>query len=375
MRDLNPVNGLPFSQNARPFLYGGELDAVAAVLDSGQYGHGEVTEHFERAVADLLGVPDVVAVASGTAALHMALAVANIGPGDEVIVPSMTFCATVQAIRACGARARFAEVSPDTLCITGRDVMDTLTPSTRAVVPVLYGGRAADLSDIHETLADRGIAIVEDAAHAFGSRYGGGRVGAAGLLTCFSFGPIKNVTCGQGGALVPRTPEEAMRVRRMRLLGMAESPAERARSASYRVEGFGVRAHLSQINAAIGLAQLANFPVLEAKRKQLWRQYESALTSVSGVRLVDVDVDRSVPSLCAVRVPDRDRVFHALQACGIGAGVHYPPNHLQPAFARWHRPLPVTERIGEEILTLPFHQLMGADEVRTVVSALEGALR
>jgi dTDP-4-amino-4,6-dideoxygalactose transaminase len=375
MRDVNPMRGRAFSQNSRPYLYGGELEAVAAVLDSGQYGHGEVTERFERAVADFLRVPDVVAVATGTAALHIALAAAGVGPGDEVIVPSMTFCATVQAILACGAQPRFAEVNPATLCITSADVMDALTSRTRAVLPVLYGGRAVDLSDVHEVLTDRGVTIVEDAAHAFGSYNSAERVGSAGLLTCFSFGPIKNLTCGQGGALVPRTPEEARRARHMRLLGMVESPVERARSATYHVEHFGMRAHMSQINAAIGLTQLSRFPEAEAQRRRLWRAYAAVLKDVPGVRLIDVDVEHSVPSLCAVLVPDRDRIFQALLARGVGVGTHYPPNHLQIAFAAWRRPLPVTEHIGEEILTLPFHQRMDTDDVCAVVSALDEALR
>ncbi|MFF8845880.1 DegT/DnrJ/EryC1/StrS family aminotransferase [Streptomyces sp. NPDC015127] len=365
----------PATQNARPFLHGAELEAVRTVLDSGQYGHGEVTERFEQALAAFLGVPDVVAVASGTAALHIGLVAAGIGPGDEVIVPSMTFCATVQAIEATGARPRFAEVDPDTLCITSQNVLEAITPATRAVMPVLYGGRPVDLTAIHGELAIRNITIVEDAAHAFGSFCGSRRVGATGLVTCFSFGPIKNLTCGQGGAIVPRSLEEATHARRMRLLGMVEPPAERARSTSYRVEGFGLRAQMSQINAAIGLVQLEYFPTMEAQRKDLWRDYTRALKNVDGVALVDVDVEQSVPSLCAVRVPGRDRVFEIMRSRDIGVGAHYPPNHLQPAFSRWHRPLPVTEQIGSEIMTLPFHPAMGPHEVSAVVSALEGALR
>jgi dTDP-4-amino-4,6-dideoxygalactose transaminase len=375
MRDLNPLHGPAYSRNARPYLYGDELNAVAAVLDTGQYGHGEVTEQFERALADFLGIEDVVAVANGTTALHIALAVAGVGPGDEVVVPSMTFCATVQAILACGAEPRFAEVDPASMCMTAANVREALTPSTRAVMPVLYGGRAVDLSEVREELDDRGIVVVEDAAHAFGSWAGDVRVGAAGHLTCFSFGPIKNLTCGQGGALVPRNTQEVEHARHMRLLGMVESPAERARSTAYRVQGVGVRGHLSQINAAIGLAQLARFPAGAAKRADLWRSYEAALDGVAETRLIDVDVARSVPSMCAVLVADRDRVFHALQQRGIGVGTHYPPNHLQPAFAACHRPLPVTERLGREILTLPFHQAMETEDVAAVVTALKGALR
>ncbi|MFI2184588.1 DegT/DnrJ/EryC1/StrS family aminotransferase [Streptomyces sioyaensis] len=376
MSELNPMATAPYAQNARPFLYGGELEGIAEVLASGQYGHGDVTEQFERALADFLGVDDVMAVASGTAALHIALTVAGIGPGDEVIVPSMTFCATVQAILACGAHPRFAEVDPATLCLRPRDVMDALTPRTRAVLPVLYGGRAVDLSDIREALDEREIVVVEDAAHAFGSYRGTARVGSTGdALTCFSFGPIKTLTCGQGGALVPRNPGQATRARRMRLLGMAESPAERARHITYHVEGFGLRAHLSQINAVIGLAQLKHFPALEAQRKELWRAYAEALDDATGVHLVDVDVERSVPTLCAVRVPERDQVFTALRDQGIGVGTHYPPNHLQDAFRRWRRPLLITEQIGNEILTLPFHQMMTTDDVRFVAKAVREVLR
>ncbi|NEB75980.1 DegT/DnrJ/EryC1/StrS family aminotransferase [Streptomyces sp. SID14478] len=369
------MNGASFAQNARPFLYGGEEEAVQAVLASGQYGHGEVTERFERAVADFLGVDDVVAVASGTVALHLALAVAGIGPGDEVIVPSMTFCASVQAICATGATPRFAEVNAGSLCAGPEEISDALTPATRAVVPVLYGGRAVDLTPLRDELGARSIVLVEDAAHAFGSRTHGRYVGATGQLTCFSFGPIKNLTCGQGGAIVPRSAQEAEQVRRMRLLGMTESPDERARSVSYTVSGPGLRAHLSQLNAAIGLAQLPHFPQMATARRTLWCHYAQALDGVPGIEVVDVQVGASVPSLFAVQVPYREHVFTALRDNGIGVGTHYPPNHLQPAFARWRRPLPVTERIGKRILTLPFHPKMTGHDVETVAEAVRGALR
>ncbi|MEW2573264.1 aminotransferase class I/II-fold pyridoxal phosphate-dependent enzyme, partial [Streptomyces sp. NPDC047070] len=144
-------------RNASPYLYGEEAAAVAQVLKSGQYGHSEVTEKFEREVAAYLDVPEIVAVESGTAALHLALLAAGIGNGDEVVVPSLTFAASVQAIVAAGARPRFAEIDPDTLCVTGASVLEALTPDTRAVMPVLYGGRAVDLTDVALVLAGRGI--------------------------------------------------------------------------------------------------------------------------------------------------------------------------------------------------------------------------
>lgn len=361
-------------RNASPYLYGQEAAAVAHVLESGQYGHTSVTEEFEQKVAEFLGVHDAVAVTSGTAALHTALLATKTGPGDEVIVPSMTFCSTIQAILAVGATPRFIEIDPATLCVDHQLVLEAVTANTAAVIPVLFGGRAVDLSPIHGELAERGIAIVEDAAHAFGSRNGPRRVGATGALTCFSFGPIKNLTCGQGGMVIPRTPEEADTIRRLRLLGVTQSQAERANITTYQVDSFGLRYQLSGLNAAIGLAQLDHFATAETTRRQLWRIYQDALRSLGDVTLVDVDVENTVPHLCQVRVSHRDQVFAALRSRGIGAGVHYPPNHLQPAFARWRRPLPVTEQAGREILSLPFHQHLTEDDIHQVVSALGQAV-
>jgi dTDP-4-amino-4,6-dideoxygalactose transaminase len=261
----------PVSRNALPYLHGHEADAVARVLATGHYTHGPETELFERELAAFLGVPDVVAVSFGTAALHIALLAAGTGPGDEVVVPSFTFCATVQAILACGATPRFADTDPATLCVTAGDILEALTPATRAVMPVLYGGRAVDLTSIAAELADRGITVVEDAAHAFGSFSGERRVGSTGVLTCFSFDPIKNLTCGEGGALVPRGPAEADRARRIRDLGIAQSRDQRSAAVDYTVETFGLRAHLPAVNAAIGRAQLACFAETAQRRQQLWR--------------------------------------------------------------------------------------------------------
>jgi len=364
------------SRNALPCLHGCEAVAVARVLASGHYTHGPETELFEQELAAFLGVPDVVAVASGTAALHIALLAAGIGPGDEVVVPSFTFCATIQAILACGAVPRFADINPATLCVTADGILQAVTPATRAVMPVLYGGRAVDLAGIAAELADRGITVIEDAAHAFGSFSGERRVGSAGALTCFSFDPIKNLTCGEGGALVPRGPAEAERARRIRDLGITQSRDQRSAAVSYTVETFGLRAHLPAVNAAIGRAQLACFPETAGRRQRLWRAYREALDGLDGVTLVDVDVDRTVPFNCVVRIAARrDEVFTRLRAQGAGAGVHYPPNHLQPAFTAWHRPLPRTELAGRQVLSLPFHPALSPRDAARVAGLLREALR
>ncbi|MGA5635042.1 DegT/DnrJ/EryC1/StrS family aminotransferase [Streptomyces lydicamycinicus] len=364
------------SHNARPYLYGGEEAALTDALRARQYNHGPVTEEFEQAIATYLGVPETVAVASGTAALHVGLLATGVGPGHEVIVPSFTFCATIQAILATGARPRFIEVNPGTGCVEPSEVLAALTPRTRAVMPVLYGGRAVDLAAARPALDEQGVTVVEDAAQAFGSWQGEHRVGATGVVTCFSFGPIKNLTCGLGGAIVPRTPLEADTCRRLRGLGIVESAARRAEATTYRVDGFGMRVQMSPLNAAVGLVQLRHFHEAETRRRELWRAYAAALNGIDSVALVDADVDRTVPPLCAVRIPDgrRDRVFRALRDRGIGVGVHYPPNHTQPAFSPWYRPLPVTERLGREIMTLPFHQHLTLADADHAAGELRRAL-
>jgi dTDP-4-amino-4,6-dideoxygalactose transaminase len=363
------------ARNAKPYLHGPERDAVLAVLASGTYGHGPETEQFEQELARFLGVPDVVCAATGTAALQIALLTAGIGPGDEVVVPSFTFCASIQAILACGAHPRFADIDPSTLCTTPQDLLDAITPATRAVMPVLYGGRAIDLTGISQELDAREITVIEDAAHAFGSSSGPRLIGSNDkVLTCFSFDPIKNLTCGEGGAIVPRNPAQAARARTLRCLGITQSLHDRQQSVSYAVAAEGLRAHLPAINAAIGRVQLARFPAVAARRKQLWSAYQAALTGISGITLADVDIANTVPFNCVVLVPDRDRVFAGMRAAGIGVGVHYPPNHLQPAFTAWRRPLPRTEEAAARVLSLPFHPALTDDDLQAVTTSLKEAL-
>ncbi|MGF6888068.1 dTDP-4-amino-4,6-dideoxygalactose transaminase [Nocardia sp. GAS34] len=370
---LPRTESLAVARNAGPYLHGPETTALTAALEAGQYGHNTETEVFEQELAEFLGVADVVTAHRGTAALHMALMAAGIERGDEVVVPSQTFCATVHAIRAAGGVPRFADLDPATQCVTPETVEAAITAHTRAVLPVFYGGRAVDLTELR--LADRDIAVVEDAAHAFGSRHRDGRrVGATGQLTCFSFGPIKNITSIEGGAVVARNRREAERLRAMRTLGIRASQLTRIRTTDYRVDGAGLPYHLSAVHAAVGRVQLAHFDHIVDRRKSLWRSYSQALAQLEGVRLVDVDIDNTVPFNLVVRVGDRDQVFARMKAAGIGVGVHYPPNHTQPAFERWHRRLPTTEQSATQLLSLPFHPAMTDTDVTTVAAALADAL-
>ncbi|MFI9423356.1 DegT/DnrJ/EryC1/StrS family aminotransferase [Streptomyces achromogenes] len=354
--------------NARPYLHGPETIAMARAVEAGQYGHGPQADAFERELADYLEVDDVVVVSSATMGIHLALQACGVGPGTEVIVPSQTFAATIQPIVALGAAPRFIDHAPDTLCVEPAAVQEAITPATRAVVPVLYGGRPVDLTSIGPELRRRNIHVVEDAAQAFGSRRTKGPA-----TTVYSFGPIKQLTALVGGAIVPRTREEAATLRQMRSLGITSSQAHRIRTTTYTVQGPGLRGVMPDVNAAVGRVQLARFDGIAARRIALWNVYAQALRGAPGVTLVDVGAD-AVPFNCVVRVPGRDRVHRVMRDRGIGVGVHYPPNHLQPAFARWTRPLPVTERIAGEILSLPFHPAMTPDDARWTAAALLEAL-
>ncbi|MFF2013847.1 DegT/DnrJ/EryC1/StrS family aminotransferase [Streptomyces sp. NPDC058195] len=356
-------------RNARPYLHGPETAAMAAAVEAGQYGHGPQADLFEQELAHYLGVPDVVAVSSATVGIHLALQACGVGPGTEVIVPSQTFAATIQPIVALGAAPRFIDHAPGTLCVEPQAVREAITPATRAVLPVLYGGRPVDLSAIATELRSRNIHIVEDAAQAFGSR----RTDQPARTTVYSFGPIKQLTALVGGAVVPRSGQEAETLRQMRFLGITSSQTDRIRTTTYSVRGPGLRGVLPDINAAVGRVQLARFNEVAALRTALWKAYAQALHGASGVALVDAGED-AVPFNCVVRVSGRDRVHRIMRDRGIGVGVHYPPNHLQPAFAQWTRPLPVTEQAAREILSLPFHPAMTPDDARWTAGALLDAL-
>jgi len=360
---------------ARPSVGDDEAAAVAEVLASGWLGSGPKSRAFEEALAEVLGVEHVVVVANGTAAIHVALEAFGLGAGDEVIVPSLTFAACVQAILATGARPVFAEIERDTVCIDVDDAAARVTSRTKAIVPVHYGGRPCNL----DALTEIGPLVISDAAHAFGSTYRGRPVATYGDASTFSFDPIKTITCGEGGAVALHDADIAQRIRRLRVLGIDTEGYARANAQRFHgqvVVDHGFRYHLSDINAAIGLEQLKKYEWLRDRRRAILARYQEALREVDGVALLDADPAEVVPFHFVLRVlRDRDGVLAALREGGIAAGVHYPPNHLQPAFAEFEEgPLPVTEEVGNQILTLPLFPDLSDEQVDFVCETLVAAL-
>ncbi len=371
--------GIPSIVVHKPSIGPEEIAAVVEVCAAGWLGMGEVTDTFEQRLREIVGVRHAVGVQSGTAALHLALEAVGAGPGDEVIVPSFTFAASVQAILMAGARPVFCEVDLDTLGIDVEDALGRVTPSTKAILPVDYGGVACDYDRLLAETRPRGIAVVADAAHSFGSTYQGRAVGTLADVTCFSFDATKSVTCGDGGAVVTDDDEVARHCLATRNLGIAQSPWTRMLSRrpwSYDVTGPGYRYRLGNLNAAIGLVQLDRLDEFRARKREIVERYDSALADCPGIAFPNRRGDETLHFLYVIRVLDgrRDDLLDHLAERSVQGWVHFTPNHLQPAFAEYRVPLPETERVFGEVVTLPLHMQLTDDDVERVVEGVRSFL-
>ena len=368
----------------RPAVGIEERDAVGRVLESRWLGRGALSDRFETRLQQVIGARHVLAVNTGTSALHLSLACLDLKAGDQVLLPSLSFAACAQAVLMAGATPVFCEVREDTLNLDPADLERRLTPRSRAVMPVHFGGLPCQMDAITDIATTAGLAVVEDAAHAFGSTYRGRPVGTLGDLAAFSFDPIKNITCGEGGAVATGVEEYADRIRLMRNLGIdrdgwtrVAAPAGhdgRSGDWGYAVSTIGFRYHLPDLNAAIGLTQLDRYGHMCARKRQVIAQYDAAFQDLDGLALLVHDLEHTFPFFYVLRVLGgrREALMGHLTTHGVGSGVHYMPNHLQPLFAAGgQKSLPRTERIFGEILTLPLFADITDREVETVVSAVE----
>ena len=361
----------------KPSLGEEEFQAVKEVMQSGWIGLGPKTQEFEEKFAAYVGTKYAVGLNSGTAALHLALMGCNIRPGDEVIVPSLTFVSTVHAIRYLGARPIFADVNEDTLCINVEDVSHKISSRVRALVPVHYGGHPCDMDELHALADARGILIVEDAAHACGSTYKDHRVGSLSYATCFSFHAVKNLAMGEGGAITTNDARLNDFVRKARWVGInkdtwARSSDLRTYGWYYEVEELGFKYHLSDIPAAIGIVQLQKLETTNARRRELVSRYNSALSSVPWIT-TPICRDH-VLSAChnyVIKTDYRDRLNLYLKDKGIATGVHYMPIHLHPVYKSYQADVPVTERVWRKLLTLPLYPDLTDEEVDYILTSIK----
>ena len=365
----------------KPWLGDEEAQAAAQAEASGWVAQGPRVREFEEAFAAAIGVPHAVAVSSCTTALHLAMVAAGIGPGDEVVVPSLSFIATANAVRYVGARPVFADVDLATQNLTPQTVEPHLSARTRAVILVDQAGIPADLDAMRALCDSRGITVVEDAACAAGATYRGRPVGAGADLTAFSFHPRKLLTTGEGGMLTTSDGGVAARLRRLREHGMDVSAADRHRSQQPVIEHYtelGFNFRMTDIQAAIGLVQLRKLGQLVARRRALAHRYAELLSGLPGLLLAaDPPYGTTnfqsfwvlLPQESAAR---RDDLMRAFAEAGVSVRRGIMAAHLEPAYADVKATLPVTERLTHGSLILPlFHQMTEAeqDQVAAVMTA------
>lgn len=364
-----------------------DIAAVVEVLRSDWLTTGPNVEAFEAAFVDFLGVREAVAVSNGTAALHAAMFALGIGPGDEVVVPAMTFAATASCVLYQGGTPVFADVDPDTLLLDPESLEARITRRTKAIIAMDYAGQPCDYDEIGRVAGKHGLALVADACHSLGASYRGRRVGSLALLNAFSFHPVKHITTGEGGMVTTNDPELAARMRSFRNHGISADFRQRERAGSwyYEVTDLGYNYRVSDIQCALGRSQLRKLPGWITRRREIAGSYDAALSDAIGVEPLSVHGDREHGyHLYVVRIqaeePEADRksVFASLRSRGIGVNVHYVPVHLHPLQRKklGTRPglCPVAEEAYERILSLPIFPRMTDREVNTVTSCVRDAV-
>jgi len=356
------------------------LKHLTDALDVGWLGMGATTQDFEERIARYLGLQDrfVVATNTGTSAMHIALLAAGIGPGDEVITPSFNYVADHQAIRATGADVVMCDIREDDLGIDVASAESLVTPRTKAIVPLHFSGVPCAVADVYALARRHGLRVIEDACHAFGSTVDGAPIGASGDVQFFSFDPVKIITSIDGGCVVTPHRDEFERLQRLRLLGVDKDTTLRyqnKRAWDYDVVSEGYRYHLTNIMASVGVSQIKRVDEFIASRRAVCERYSAAFEMLPGVRVLRRDYRDVSPFIYSLRVPAgaRESLIAHLAARGVDAGIHFVPVHRHTYFAGARRSaMPVTERVVDEVLTLPLHSLMTERSIERVIDGVAG---
>ena len=363
----------------KPLVASDEVEAASKSLMGGWHGMGTSVGMFENELSSFLQLKDrsVVAVSTGHAALHLAMLLCEISDGDEVITPSFNNVADLQAIMAVGARPVFCDIDEETLCIDLSKAQELVGPKTRAIIAMDYGCHLVDHEQLGVFASRNKLRVIHDAAHSFGSSFKGKMVGSFSDICMFSFDPVKTITCIDGGALVVKTKEDVSTLQEMRLIGMNQ-PASvmygNKRAWTYGVSRIGFRYHLANLHAEIGRCQLSKIGRIAATRRASCDLYNQILREVKEVVLPKQNFEGVLPFIYYIRVPkeNRNSLREFLSEIGVDTGIHWQPGHAFELFQNSRRGnLEVTNKISQEIVTLPLHSEMLEEDILAVSHAIK----
>ena len=350
-----------------------EKEAVLKVLDKEFLGMGEEVQVFEQNIKEYLQTNmEVVCVNTGTSALHLSLLCLGLKDRDEILVPSLTYVASFQAISATGAKAISCDINEDTLLIDINDAQKRVTKNTKAIMPVHYASNSKDIDKVYKFAKEHNLRVIEDAAQAFGCKRDDKYIGQNGDIICFSFDGIKNITSGEGGAIVSNDKDFIQKIKDARLLGVEKDTDKRyskQRSWDFDVKYQGFRYHMSNIMASIGIEQLKRIDKFRDKRQNIAKEYLNYLKDIEDITFLDIDYSEVIPHIFVIKAKNRDRLREYLLDNNIEVGIHYKPNHLLSLY-KSNYSLEITEKIYNEILTLPCHYDLTNDEHSFVIDKI-----
>jgi dTDP-4-amino-4,6-dideoxygalactose transaminase len=389
--DGGPMTRETFLPFGVPVIGQDEIDEVVATLRSGWIGTGPKTWRFETQIAEYVGAEHVVTASSCTAALHLALLAAGIGPGDEVLVPALTFAASANVVEHVGARPRFVDIDPVTLNMDPAALEAAFTPATRAVIPVHFGGLPCAMDEIGAICRERGAWVIEDAAHAIGAEYRGRMIGSISDFTCFSFYPNKNMTTGEGGAIATNHADRVEQLKVLRLHGLSADAWRRFASKRLILSEAvvpGYKYNMTDLQASLGIHQLRRLPEFMLRRERLADFYDEVIPDEWGVRrqyrpIVGTGNRHALHLYVLILDEDafsasRNQIVEALLAENIGAAIHYRGVHVQPYYEREYgyraEDFPVAASIGDRILTIPLSPGMSDADADSVVFGVRKVL-
>lgn len=361
-----------------PHIHIDTLKHLTDALNVGWLGMGAVTKEFEERIEAFLELKEryVVATNTGTSALHLALIVAGVRTGDEIITPSFNYVADHQAIRMAGGEVVMCDIREDNLGIDCEKAEALITDKTKAIIPLHFAGIPCDQSGVYRLAEKYGLRVIEDAMHAFGTTIDERKIGSYGDITCFSFDPVKIVTSIDGGCVVVNSEEEAQRLERLRLLGVDKDTTERYRNRrawDYDVLSEGYRYHLTNIMASVGVSQIRRIDEFITSRQRVCRVYNAAFSRIDGLKIPETDFDNVSPFIYSLRVRNgrRQALIDHLSGLDIEVGIHFIPVHKHSYFSSARcGDMSVTNRVVDEILTLPLHSNMPREFEKRVVNGV-----